>query len=212
MTFRCRARGFIVEGQAKPVDEHAPRTYTPCVECRTSLSRWRSLCRLLSEVGTVRQCVLRHVSRSCRSLTEMQNMCITTLTSGSNITCPALHPHPFTSRLMDLQIPYRVSTRLIRPAGWPCKRPECGSIGIHLTPRSGTGSQMAGSSMVVVWPNTDGTVTVSQRTATGNVQPVLVSSPPSIATLVYPNNSVSPAFCSTWRLSLTSHTAAVIEA
>ncbi|PSS35565.1 hypothetical protein PHLCEN_2v1476 [Hermanssonia centrifuga] len=47
----------------------------------------------------------------------------------------------------------------------------------------GFGSQMANTPMVIMWPNTDGTVTLSQRKAPAEVMPTVDSNPPRIATL-----------------------------
>ncbi|RXW25643.1 hypothetical protein EST38_g232 [Candolleomyces aberdarensis] len=47
----------------------------------------------------------------------------------------------------------------------------------------GFGSSMAGSPMVIMWPNSDGSITLSQRQASGEVEPQVVSSPPRVATL-----------------------------
>ncbi|KAL4251680.1 hypothetical protein ABKN59_003764 [Abortiporus biennis] len=47
----------------------------------------------------------------------------------------------------------------------------------------GFGAQMAGSPMVILWPNPDGNTTVSQRHADGHVQPTLDPSPPRQATI-----------------------------
>ena len=41
---------------------------------------------------------------------------------------------------------------------------------------------MANTPMVIMWPNSDGTITLSQRKATGEVMPLVDSSPPRIAT------------------------------
>lgn len=45
---------------------------------------------------------------------------------------------------------------------------------------------MAHSHMVLVWPNDDGTVTLSQRYAIGHHEPGLVANPPRVATIVEP--------------------------
>ncbi|EJD02578.1 CBD9-like protein [Fomitiporia mediterranea MF3/22] len=46
----------------------------------------------------------------------------------------------------------------------------------------GFGSQMANSPMVIMWTNSDGSVTLSQRKATGEVEPSVDSAPPRTAT------------------------------
>jgi hypothetical protein len=43
---------------------------------------------------------------------------------------------------------------------------------------------MAGSDVVVLWPNSDGTFTLSQRTATGHELPSVDSSPARVATML----------------------------
>ncbi|KAJ7620296.1 hypothetical protein FB45DRAFT_929900 [Roridomyces roridus] len=47
----------------------------------------------------------------------------------------------------------------------------------------GFGQIMAGSPMVIMWPNWDGTITISQRQASSEVMPEVVANPPRIATL-----------------------------
>jgi len=47
----------------------------------------------------------------------------------------------------------------------------------------GFGSQMAGTEMVIMWANSDGSITLSQRKATGEVMPTVDSSPTRLATL-----------------------------
>ncbi|KIP02587.1 hypothetical protein PHLGIDRAFT_95856 [Phlebiopsis gigantea 11061_1 CR5-6] len=46
----------------------------------------------------------------------------------------------------------------------------------------GFGSQMANTPMVIMWPNSDGTITLSQRKAPQEVMPTLDASPPRTAT------------------------------
>ncbi|KAG7098256.1 hypothetical protein E1B28_000218 [Marasmius oreades] len=50
----------------------------------------------------------------------------------------------------------------------------------------GFGKTMAGSPMVIMWANSDGTLTLSQRQASDYVEPQLVDSPPRFATLSSP--------------------------
>ncbi|TBU25164.1 CBD9-like protein [Dichomitus squalens] len=46
----------------------------------------------------------------------------------------------------------------------------------------GFGQTMANTPMVIMWPNSDGSITVSQRQAPSEVMPTLVSNPPRVAT------------------------------
>ncbi|KZT57738.1 CBD9-like protein [Calocera cornea HHB12733] len=48
---------------------------------------------------------------------------------------------------------------------------------------TGFGAQMPGSPLVVLWPNDDGTVTLSQRMASEYVMPTVQANPPRVATL-----------------------------
>ena len=48
---------------------------------------------------------------------------------------------------------------------------------------SGFGKFMANTPMVIVWPNPDGSITLSQRQAPGHVMPTVVANPPNVATL-----------------------------
>ncbi|KAJ7162252.1 hypothetical protein C8R46DRAFT_346620 [Mycena filopes] len=47
----------------------------------------------------------------------------------------------------------------------------------------GFGNQMSNTPMVIMWGNSDGTVTISQRQAPAEVMPTVVASPPRVATL-----------------------------
>lgn len=49
--------------------------------------------------------------------------------------------------------------------------------------RRGFGSQMANTPMVIMWSNSDGTITLSQRQAQREVMPTVVANPPRVATL-----------------------------
>ncbi|OCB92085.1 CBD9-like protein [Sanghuangporus baumii] len=57
----------------------------------------------------------------------------------------------------------------------------------------GFGSQMANSPMVIMWTNSDGSVTLSQRIASGHVEPSVDSSPSRVATLLSNITSTSGA-------------------
>ncbi|KAF9789870.1 CBD9-like protein [Thelephora terrestris] len=58
----------------------------------------------------------------------------------------------------------------------------------------GWGRQMSGTEMVVVWPNSDGTFTLSQRTGTGHVLPTVDSNPSPVATKQDSVTGSSPSF------------------
>ncbi|THH06768.1 hypothetical protein EW145_g3855 [Phellinidium pouzarii] len=55
----------------------------------------------------------------------------------------------------------------------------------------GFGTQMTDAKMVIMWPNSDGSISLSQRTATGHVEPVPDPSPPRIATTYQPLTTIS---------------------
>lgn len=42
---------------------------------------------------------------------------------------------------------------------------------------------MARTPMVIMWANADGSITLSQRQAAGEIEPTVVASPPRVATL-----------------------------
>lgn len=48
--------------------------------------------------------------------------------------------------------------------------------------------------MVIMWPNKNGTVTLSQRQAGGRIMPTVVRNPPRNATLSRSGTSVRPHF------------------
>ncbi|ORX40168.1 hypothetical protein BD324DRAFT_263199 [Kockovaella imperatae] len=61
----------------------------------------------------------------------------------------------------------------------------------------GFGTKMANSQMVILWPNSDGSITMSQRNATGHNMPKVVQSPPRAANLMKSesfSNSTSTSF------------------
>ena len=68
---------------------------------------------------------------------------------------------------------------------------------------------MANSPMVIMWSNSDGTVTLSQREAPSEVMPTVDSSPPRVATLDDTATNVQGAgntnFSFTISVSVSSH-------
>jgi hypothetical protein len=66
------------------------------------------------------------------------------------------------------------------------------SLVSELTPcGSGFGRQMINTPMVILWPNGDGTITVSQRQASGHTMPQVVDAPPRLANVSMASSSVS---------------------
>lgn len=59
---------------------------------------------------------------------------------------------------------------------------------------SGFGTMMQDSAMVIMWWNSDGSITLSQRTATGDVEPVPDSNPPRNATTYPVLSNVSESY------------------
>ncbi|KAF8914525.1 hypothetical protein CPB85DRAFT_1298321 [Mucidula mucida] len=73
-----------------------------------------------------------------------------------------------TALVNDTTVEYQLASRGRRQAGWMAM---------------GFGTEMAGSPMVIMWENSDGTFTLSQREATAEVLPAVDSDPPRVATL-----------------------------
>ncbi|KAL7412547.1 hypothetical protein BDY24DRAFT_442097 [Mrakia frigida] len=71
----------------------------------------------------------------------------------------------------------KVTYTLSRPSASQDSDPGFGWIAI------GFGSAMANSPMVIAWPNSDNSITLSQRSASSRTQPTVTSSPSSVATL-----------------------------
>ncbi|WVF69342.1 hypothetical protein IAT40_004118 [Kwoniella sp. CBS 6097] len=78
------------------------------------------------------------------------------------------------------------------PNGTSITRDEFGWMAI------GFGTTMTNTPMIIAWPNSDGSITVSQRQASGHVMPKVVSSPPRKASLL-----TSASFSNTSTTSIT---------
>lgn len=79
----------------------------------------------------------------------------------------------------------------------------------------GWGRSMSGSKMVIVWSNSDGTFTLSQRTGSGHVLPTVDSNPSSVATKLDSGSDVTgstPKFAFTMPVSGTLGTENIIWA
>ncbi len=78
--------------------------------------------------------------------------------------------------------------------GWECRSPVLSLYYPHLIDISrGFGNQMSNSPMIIMWSNSDGTITVSQREASGHSTPQVVSNPDRVATLAESASTVSAA-------------------
>ncbi|WWD18392.1 hypothetical protein CI109_102842 [Kwoniella shandongensis] len=64
------------------------------------------------------------------------------------------------------------------PKGSKIRRDSFGWIAI------GFGATMANTPMIIAWPNSDGSITLSQRSSKSNVMPTVVSNPPRKASLL----------------------------
>jgi len=72
---------------------------------------------------------------------------------------------------------YTLQSSTTQPVGWMAM---------------GFGTAMANAAMVIMWPNPDGFITISQRTAGGEIMPTVDNNPPRVATLS-PLSTVSSA-------------------
>ena len=138
-------------------------------------------------------------------------MCIAAAVNGSTVTCTfsILPPSHFTSQSFISLSPTDVlQSTGVANLGWMamwvhCLHPSLSNCHIYyplvdlllnsLPPPShnwhifsfgsGFGSQMVNTPMVILWPNSDGSVTLSQRSASGRFMPTVVSSPPRVASI-----------------------------
>lgn len=114
-------------------------------------------------------------------------MCVHAFDNGTQWSCMSyLNPH----RLVPLltSTPQTKCTLLlvkIPLAGWRCTFQSLLSSSHRTsrtrTPSSGFGASMTTSQMVIMWPNKDGFVTVSQRKASSHTQPQVDPAPQRIA-------------------------------
>ena len=109
-------------------------------------------------------------------------MCITAQVNGSTVQCTR-------SKLLDentVKIVSQIHSRALarkKWLGWPCTS-SCGfEVDGSNAAHRGFGATMANSPMVLMWPNADSSITLSQRMAPAEVQPRPVDSPPRKATL-----------------------------
>ena len=84
------------------------------------------------------------------------------------------------------------SNRSINWDGWRCEWIHLAAYGV-IADRwllSGFGSHMGNTPMVILWPAANGTTILSQRQASGRVEPLPVTHPPRKATVVDAVNPV----------------------
>ncbi|CAK5265915.1 unnamed protein product [Mycena citricolor] len=92
------------------------------------------------------------------------NMCISAVLNGSTTQ-------------------YTLASTGKQSVGWMAMLVTLSSCFTSLIPGSGFGTVMAGSPMVIMWPNSNGSVTISQRSAPTEQMPTLVANPARVATL-----------------------------
>ncbi|KAF5337670.1 hypothetical protein D9758_013029 [Tetrapyrgos nigripes] len=105
--------------------------------------------------------------QTCSSL-----MCITGIVNGSNVDCWYCFSDFEASSLTSVA---GTLASTGRTPGWM-------AIGIIMA--ASVVSLMTGSPMVIMWSNSDGSITLSQRQAPGEIEPTVVSNPPRVATLL----------------------------
>ena len=119
-------------------------------------------------------------------------MCVTAFINDSTtITCKTTKTFLMTKRYINQlfyqQIKWQLWTSL---AGWPCKLNTTLIRNVNVESKRtfsrGFGTQMSDAKMILMWPNLDQSVSLSQRTAPGEVEPSPDSNPPRNATLYQP--------------------------
>jgi hypothetical protein len=112
---------------------------------------------------------------------------------------PCVFP-PTSTVTVPLHMSFRVPGKLSL-VGWPCTLPSSVLDLILMASNSGFGTKMAGSPMVILWPNDDMSITLSQRMAPTEVMPTLDQNPPRVATLSEEDSN--PWDCMSPKLSFT---------
>lgn len=121
--------------------------------------------------------------------------------NGSTVTCMRAYTHFSPSNVPPPQMNYRVLARgsLV---GWQCELfPERWAYLLHLAhvisvvlaarcqvslrtlPLLPRVTPFTDTPMVIMWPNSDGSITLSQRQAPSEIMPTLVANPPKVATV-----------------------------
>jgi hypothetical protein len=109
-------------------------------------------------------------------------MCVHAFDNGTQWTCTSyVKPHRLVRSLIStLQTRCMLLLVKIPLAGWQCTsgcfRPTQSALELTLR-SSGFGDSMTTSQMVIMWPNKDGSVTLSQRKASSHTQPQLDQAP-----------------------------------
>ena len=131
------------------------------------------------------QCAFaEHAILSVSLISSFQTMCISAAVNGSEVECMNACPVPV-PRVTELD-PSRCPNQYWESHPWMAGDVSgimISELGLNRSVSSGFGKQMAGTPMVIMWPNSDGTVTLSQRKAPYETQPTLDSNPPRVATL-----------------------------
>ena len=130
-------------------------------------------------------------------------MCVSATVNASIVTCMRC---PYRQNLfLTSSLLYR-STEVPKSTGMDgdvCDAPFAAPLLIDDGPYfSGFGDQMANTPLVILWPTANGTIVLSQRQASGLVEPLPVTDPPRQATValqasvVRPHDTI-PTICAT---------------
>ena len=111
-------------------------------------------------------------------------MCVTATVNGNTTECEGRRASRLRVTNRVCQMSCKARERCLW-AGWGCKLQAVLSVFVadHLLMAfcRGFGRIMAHTAMVIMWPNDDGSITLSQRTAPREVMPTVVKNPPRIA-------------------------------
>ena len=116
-------------------------------------------------------------------------MCIEGVVNGSTTTCKSRSPFCRCRQLVHEFMSLRHTDR--QREGYPWVDGHVSTVPLSCCflvidacaqPHRGFGSTMANTPMVIMWHNSDGSFTLSQRTAPGEVMPTVDSNPPRVAT------------------------------
>lgn len=121
-------------------------------------------------------------------------MCVTATVNGSSVDCECRFRNGQCLKVRAMPPESQMSSRVREEAplvGWACKLPSFVSQTLKLMVTSGFGQHMPNTPMVIMWSNSDGSITLSQRSAPTFVMPTVDDNPPRHAILEQALSSVS---------------------